>query len=83
MSHADTPVLTFPIEGPLTASYDQDTGTLVIESAVFQDTREHTPVRIRLVFAADAAQGFIRLVRHVEEQLDIVIGQLGSGPLRQ
>ena len=66
--------LTLPIEAPLTASFDAETGILRIESTVHRSAGERQLIRLQLDFAPEAAHGFVLALKAVESQLDIVVG---------
>ena len=75
--------LTYPIESPLTATFDAFTGVLTVESTILRQVGEQGFMRLRLNFSPDAAHGFVRLLKAVEKKLDIAIADRGSPLLQQ
>lgn len=66
--------VSFPVEGPLHVVIDQDSGEIVLESPVFDEQSQgEGGFILRLAFSAQAASGFIRMLREVERELDITV----------
>jgi len=72
--------VSYPVESPLEATYDAATGELTLESSVLRGPGDGRPLRLRLVFTPEAAHGFVHLLRHVEDELDIVVSGRSHGP---
>ncbi len=66
--------LTFPVESPMQAMYDTDTGELIIESSVMRRVEDGGNVHLRLRFTPRAAQTFATVLQVVEEALGIELG---------
>lgn len=75
--------LTYPVESPLTASFDPETGILTLESTIHRGVGERGLIRLRLNFSPDAAHGFVRLLKAVENELGLAIADRGRPPLQQ
>jgi hypothetical protein len=67
--------VSFTVDGPLHVLIDQENGTLVIESPVLGDMEQGTDgFMLQLQFSANATNGFVRVLREVERELDVNIG---------
>jgi hypothetical protein len=75
--------LAYPVEAPLTASFDPLTGVLMLESTIHHAADDRRLVRLQLNFSPDAAHGFIRLLKAVENQLGVVLSDDKRASLRQ
>jgi hypothetical protein len=75
--------VTYPVDAPLTASFDPSTGALTLESTVHRDVSGRDFVRLRLNFSPDAAHGFVRLLKAVERELGMAVARQPRPPLRQ
>lgn len=79
---ASAPV-TFELETPLNATYDAETGALVLESSIMRRDEEGGNVHLRLHFNSDATHRFARMLKAVEDQLGITIGVQAPPPVQQ
>jgi len=75
--------LAFPIEVPLTANFDPLTGLLTLESSIHLGANDRRLVRLQLSFSAEAAHGFISLLKSVENKLGVVLSDDTRASLRQ
>ncbi len=75
--------VTYPVESPLTARFNPETGVLTLESTAHRDTGGRRLVRLRLNFSPDAAHGFVRLLKAVEKELGWAIAKRGRPSLQQ
>ena len=63
--------MTFPVEAPVSVTYDAESGELSIDSAVLHNDSGPSRVFLRLNFSADATYRFVCVLREVEDQLAI------------
>ena len=75
---ASADCVTFPVESPLTGTYDAETGRLLLETTVCRSTGKRRLLHLKLDFSPQATHGFVMLLKAVEDQVGVVLGEPGA-----